>query len=222
VPPPAVQFALEKLTGILLSRDENDTASITFIADSTLVSYRRMIRVQLEASFPDRRLYSFHIDFEGSRNWLDEDEFLTEAKRCFDYWTGKLDVATCKISINEASAELLEQDRQSALDAEAKAAAETEDQAPILALKDQMLNEVRSGATFNKNHKEGSNTLMFTGSRFIRRDEGEDPGTEVYKTGEAFITAVRNFYDWESRRDIYPHRPPELDVWRYIITQLRR
>jgi hypothetical protein len=32
----------------------------------------------------------------------------------------------------------------------------------------------------------------------------------VFQTDEELLTCLRNFYDWESRRDTYPHRPPEL------------
>jgi len=31
---------------------------------------------------------------------------------------------------------------------------------------------------------------------------------------------LREFYDWWSRRDTFPHRPPELDVWRFMLGQM--
>ena len=41
------------------------------------------------------------------------------------------------------------------------------------------------------------------------------------RTDEEMIRFLRTHFDWESRRDTYPHKPPELDVWKYIERQLR-
>ena len=216
------KFQLEKLTGILLTRDLNDTSSVTYTANELFVSYRRILHIRLEAALPQQRLYSFRIDTEGDRNWLDEEEFIEETQRVFDYWSGKLNTDVDFFPWAEATAELLARDRQKAIEDEIAAASRTEDVVAITALQTHILASVRAGAIFTRSHKEGSNTLRFNGHRFERCDEGEDPGRESFESDQQFLTAVRNFYDWESRRDTYPHRPPELNVWQYIIDQLHR
>lgn len=220
-PPANAKFEIEKLTGILLERVKTETQTVAYFADSTLSYHRRQVHLRLEASCPGRRLYEFRIDFEGSRNWLDEDEFLKEARRVFDYWSAKLNLAPESTPPRDASAEFLEQDLKLTLEQESILANQTVDQAPILAIQNQVLAAVKAGATFSHHHKEGSNTLAYRGSRFMRIDEGEYNSTEAFPSEQAFLTAVRNFFDWESRRDIYPHAAPELDVWRYILNQLR-
>ena len=36
------------------------------------------------------------------------------------------------------------------------------------------------------------------------------------------LKCLRWFYDWEAQRDVYPHQKDELQVWRYILGQLRK
>jgi len=41
-----------------------------------------------------------------------------------------------------------------------------------------------------------------------------------FATDDEMLDCIRKFYDWDSRKDTYPHRPPELDVWKFIQRQL--
>jgi hypothetical protein len=95
-----------------------------------------------------------------------------------------------------------------------------EDPAPIAAIQQDILAALRAGKVFRTAHKEGGSTIFFRGSSYRREDYGEEPDRQTYPTEQALLVVLRNLYDWESRRHIYPHRPPELDVWNYIRNQL--
>ena len=140
----------------------------------------------------------------------------------FDYWCTKLKVPTEEIPWAQASPVLLEQEIRSTLSSEAEAASIREDQAPIVELQQKILAAIRSGYVFRQSHKEGSTLIYFNGTHFARRAEGEYPDYITYPTEAEFLTAIRHWHDWKARRDTYPHSPPELDVWRFIQSELMR
>ncbi len=175
-----LQFALEKMTGILMKRQDD-----VYSADDTLMYHRRILTV---------RRHSFQVDFEGPRNWIEENKFLEEAARMFSYWKEQLPHLT---SVPKEVGE---------------------DPAP---LKAQVLEMVRRGKYFRRCHKEGCNTLLCRGGRFLRVDEGDFEGQVEYAGEEEFLTAVRNFFEWDARKDIWPHVPPESKIWRCAIDQMQ-
>ena len=54
----------------------------------------------------------------------------------------------------------------------------------------------------------------------MREDFGLEESLTEFSTDGEMLTCLRNFYDWESRKGTYPHRPPELDVWKFIQREL--
>ena len=84
------------------------------------------------------------------------------------------------------------------------------------------LDALRSGMGFFSASKEGGSHLFFDGSVFRRKDYGDGPDwSAVYADDASMIDGLRRFYDWDARRDSYPHRKPDLEVWQYIHSQLR-
>ena len=64
------------------------------------------------------------------------------------------------------------------------------------------------------------NPPPFDGKTFVRSEYGEEESVSVLATDDETLDCIRKFYDWESRKDSYPHRPPELEAWRFIQGQL--
>jgi hypothetical protein len=218
--PLEVKFAIEKLCANLLKHDPKAPEYPAYICPNAGPLGEIFITLRLEAVFPTERLYSLHLAFKGSRNWLLEDEFLEKSKTVFDYWCSKLRVPTEEIPWPQASPVLLEQEIRSTLAAEDEIAARLEDPAPIAAVQQKILAAMRAGSVFRSSNKEGSTRIYFNGTNFARLDEGDYPDSIIYRTEAEFLTAMRHFHDWKARRDTYPHTPPELEVWRFIYSEL--
>ncbi len=220
--PLSVKFAFEKICANLLKHDPNSLDHPTYICPNAGPLGEIFITLRLEAVFLTERLYSLKLAFKGSRNWLLEDEFLKKSRDVFDYWCSKLRVPMSEIPWSQASPVLLEQEIRSTLAAEDEIAARLEDPAPIAAVQQKILAAIRAGSVFRSSHKEGNTRIYFNGTNFARLDEGDYPDSRIYATEAEFLTAMRHWHDWNARRDTYPHSPPELDVWRFIQSQLMR
>lgn len=219
--PFVVKHLIEQMTGTLLHRDLNDTGRLTYLGTSAAGNCKHSLLLRFEAVIESRNLYSFHIESTAPRQWVSEESLRRDANRASDYWSSKLNIPQQEIAWADASPALLLQRQQECLAMEAESARLVEDPKPIAAIQQDILAALRAGKVFRTSHKEGGTTLSFRGSSFLREDYGEEPNRRTYPTDEAMLVCLRNFYDWESRRDIYPHRPPELDVWNYIRNQLR-
>ena len=178
------------------------------------------IRLRFDAVIGSRNLYSIQLDSSAPRKWVAEETFVRETNRAYEYWSAQLPIAGGEIDWASAAPELYTQRKQECLNLESAAAAVVEDPAPIAAIQKAVLDSLRAGKVFRRAHKEGGSILSSRGSSFIQTNYGEEPGKVTYATGDEMLTCLRNFFDWESRRDTYPHRPPELEVWQYIQSQL--
>ena len=63
------------------------------------------------------------------------------------------------------------------------------------------------------------NTLRWYALR--RSEYGESDERQEFDSDEAFLARLREFYDYESRREWNPHVPPEIEAWRFIERQMR-
>ena len=222
--PWAVKHAMEKMIGVLLDRVAEDEALLTYSGRTSSAGEGRAFRLRFEAVIGERKLYSLQVQSEASRKWWTEEQFLAGAERAFAHWRGQLEVAAGEIDWDRASWERYRevQEESVAVAKEAEAGGRKEDPGPILELQKAVIAGLRAGQSFHSSHKEGWTSICFDGRTFIRFDEGENPKTERYSTEAKVLVSVRNFYDWETRRETYPHRPPEVEVWKYILKQLRR
>ncbi|MGC4056138.1 MAG: hypothetical protein QM757_45615 [Paludibaculum sp.] len=233
--PHEVKFEIEKLTGTLLARDAGRTERLTYEGDSNSGGTRRMLRLRYEAVTPRRpymsepwtdpreyrNQFTLRVEMAAPRKWVTEEAFQGNLNRAFEYWTLRLQCGSCG---NGWAAELKHfYDRQvsESLAREEDEAQKKEDPAAIAGIQHAVLSAMRSGRRFSTAHKEGGTILSFNGQEFLRADYGDEPGRWVYSSETEMLQVLREFYDWESRRDCYPHRPPELEVWRYIERQLR-
>lgn len=218
--PFAVKYLIEKMTGALLRRDDGEVDGLTYAGISDTGNRKCAIRLRFQAVIGSRNLYSLQLDSTAPRKWVAEEAFLRDTNRAYEYWSAQMEIAEGEIEWASAQPALHIQRRQECLDLESAAAAKVEDPAPIAAIQKAVLDSLRAGKVFRRAHKEGGTILSFRGSSFIQTNYGEEPGKVTYASGDEMLVCLRNFFDWESRRDMYPHRPPELEVWQYIQRQL--
>ncbi len=91
----------------------------------------------------------------------------------------------------------------------------------IRAIQQGILNGLRQGKSFSTAHHEGGTRIRLVGDVFVVADYGESEERAEFRSDESFLARLREFYDWESRRDWHPHPAPELEVWRFIEKQVR-
>lgn len=215
---PAVRIEMEKMTGVLMQR----TGDAKYHSDSKLVYVRRLIDLEFVARSPKRRLYKFTLNFEGDRKWIEEDKFHAEAKRISEYWGGKLTVASEPVMMSVMSEELKAEDMAAIEESErVKVPTEAELQA-VRALQMHVLSMMHQGKEFSRHHKEGFSILRYRNGKYEYVEGGEWESYKAYESEEAFLAGVRQYFDWEVRRPTYPHSPPEVEAWKYIIEQVRR
>ena len=221
--PLVVRVAIEKMTTTLLTRDEEPRRLLSYVGFTSASGSPRTVRLSLADALDGRRLYDFVIERTTPRRWISQARFAAECERSFASWCAKLHRAPGAVDAAIApSAEARAiADRSVAL--EDAAGRVVEDPGPVVAVQREVIDRLRAGWGFFDAHKEGGTHLSFDGSVFVRADYGEEPNLrQTYETEAGMLEALRRFHDWESRRDTYPHRPPEVDVWRYILAKMMK
>jgi hypothetical protein len=213
------KYFVEKVTGVLLSRDAS-LPVLTYRGMSSAGGDSRSVWLRHEAVIDARNLYSLDYECKAQRKWISEERFQIEAERRFAFLCSKLEVAR-KIDWSEASAALLDQRRSESIDREESEASVIEDPVPVAAMQRAVLDALRNGMGVFTAHKEGGTHIFFDGTAFRRLDYGEEPNAdETYSTDEAILSCLRQFFDWEARRPVYPHQPSELAVWTHVMSRL--
>lgn len=220
--PYVAKFALEKLTGILMARDASDAQHLSYSGTSIAGGHTRSLLVRFEAVIQGRNLYSLSIRTSALRKLETEEAFLKTARRTFEFWCEKLSIPESDIFWQERLSSLYEQRRSEALDAETAAAVPANTGIPVPALQQEILAAMRAGMTFFTANKEGGTHLKFDGKSFVRSDYGESTKLEVFNSDDAMLACLRSFFDWDSRRAVYPHHLPECEVWQYIRSRLKK
>jgi len=216
------RFETEKTLGLLLVRDETQTERLTYFGSDNPPSIGRDVWLRFEAALAKGNWYSLRVTAWVPKTWNTETEFNSYSDKAFETWTSSLQTAPTLGLLGDASQELYSQRVHDAIDEEARRASEKEDPAPVAALKQEILIELRNGASFRTAHHEGGTTIDFDGKTFVRSEYGEQTSTKVLATDEETLDCIKALYDWESRKDTFPHSPPELEVWRYIQRQLTK
>jgi len=232
-PPFQVKHEIEKLTGILLTRDLNNTARLVY-KGSAHGENSFELELRFEAVLPRvpyvmrpptereqfRNLYELRLSASAPVKWGTKEELEEDARRAFDYWSLRLQCTSRVRDFSGNSSLFYEQQVRESVEYEEAEARRVEDPEPILAIQKRVLMALRKGKQFRTAHKEGGSILYYNGTKFLREDYGEEPALREFATEDEMIACIRALYDWESRRDIYPHRPSELEVWTYIQRKL--
>jgi hypothetical protein len=220
--PLVVKYAIEKMTGTLLTRELADSQNLTYTGSSAGAGDPRCVSVRLEAVIDERNLYSLKVACSAQRKWTTEQRFFRDANRAFEFWCSKLSLSSSEIAWSDASPALLDQRQHDCVAREDALASVLEDPAPVIIVQQQVLAALRAGMGFFTAHKEGGTHLYFDGVVFRRADYGEEPNIdETYPDDAAMLVCLRQFFEWDARRDNYPHPVPNLAVWTYIQGRLR-
>ena len=215
-----VKFEVEKITGLLLRRDAGQAAKLTYSGSDIPPFIGRDIRLCFEAALPSGNWYSLQLSAWVPRTWYTEAEFRRNADTAFEFWTRKLQTVPSPGRLDSASRELYDRRVREAAEEESRLASLKEDPTPVSALKQEILAELRMGRSFRTAHHEGGTRIYYDGQTFICSTYGEEESLRVLGTEDEVLDCIRGLYDWDSRKESYPHRPPELDVWRFIQRQL--
>jgi hypothetical protein len=226
--PTAMKRRIETLTGQLLQREPLDLSlpTLRYAGRSSAAGHPSAVQLELvgvgAGSHSGRFLYALHNERSAPRRWEDEQRFTADCARRFAHWCAQLPLVADRQAWPHAPREALEQCVHDVVAAEDAAARVVEDMAPVVALQREVLDALRGGKVFFTAGKEGGSHLFFDGTVFRRNDYGEQPELSfVYADDAAMVDALRRFYDWDARRDSYPHPKPEREVWLYIRGQLR-
>ncbi len=229
------KYDVEKLTGILLELDRSSEGKLVYRGSSVVGVTRHTLELRFEAVLPRapyiikppdelrgyRNLFFLRAETSAPRKWETEDDVKAAAARAFEYWTLRLPCGSQLIDWADASRKFYEQQAKEAIDQELALAARIEDPKPIVALQKKVLAALRDGKSFRTAHKEGGTILFFNGKTFVKEEFGEEQSVTEFAADQEMLACIRQFYDWDSRKETYPHRPAELDVWKYILNQLR-
>ena len=220
--PWAVKHAVEKMIGVLLERDWEDGERLASRGRTTSGGEGRGFRLRFEAVLGNRKLYSLRVESTASRKWWTEEKFLEGAARAFSHWRAQLEAPVGAISWEDASWERYREVQEDSVAIAREAGGQRDDPATVLALQKSVIAGLRAGHSFHSSHKEGWTSICFDGRAFVRYDEGKHPKSERFSREAQLLACVRHFYDGESRQETHPHRPSEVEVWKYILKQLRR
>jgi len=215
-----VKFEIEKTARLLLARDAAQIAQLTYSGSDNPPYIGREVQLRFEAALPKGNWYSLHVSAWVPRAWYTEVEFRRNADRAWESWVRNLQTAPSLGLLDSASRELYDLRVREAVEEEARIASRKEDPAPIIALQQEILAELRKGRSFRTAHHEGGTSIYFDGKTYVCSEYGEVESLKALGTENEALGCIKELYDWESRKGSFPHHPPELEVWGFIKRQL--
>lgn len=178
------------------------------------------VELRLEAVYDTHNLYALEHEVAAASDPAREKQWGQNVRTAFDRWTSGLALTeTCPPCSPDRYRQVMEE--AIAREFELAHRVDPEEEAAILAIQEAILDALRRGKTFSTAHHEGGTNIRYLEAVFILQDFGESNAREEFADAGKFLARLRQFYDWESRRDCYPHAPPEVEAWRFIERQLR-
>jgi len=213
-PPHDIQFALERSLMTLFSvvmKDERLTMSAR--ANVTAAPYD--IELRFEAAMSLQNCYSLCVETSWARQATDNhDYFRKSADSWFSHWTRDF------MPANPPAAGVGLGTRYQKICAAALNAEAHLDSVP--ALKQAIIAAMKQGARFTTSHKEGGTNITWTAGHFTRSDYGDYPDHLIYASEDSFLQALRQFYDWDTSKNIYPKKVSDFQAWKLILRLLRQ
>jgi hypothetical protein len=155
----------------------------------------------------------YHLFMQLS--WTDtqpenHEHFLNSSHKWLDYWSRDLQSHSSASPDDQPSATLYQRYAAEVLNAEAQLA-------DISFVQQQILSALRQGATYSTALKEGGTCIGYRQDRYYREDFGESDATQIFTDESSFLTFLRQFYDWETSKSLYPDKASEEVTWRLIL-----
>ncbi len=213
-PPHEIQFVLERELMTLLP-PVLEGSRLTFRANGKVngVPYRVLLGFEAALLLTNH----YRLQFEASAADLSPTA-QTGQRKTLDGWID-LWVREFKITPTPNSGEGSVDRYQRLAEQALKAESHLHD---IPAIQQEILNALRSGATYSTAHKEGGTNIRFHCGQFVRADYGESNSVEKFRSEPAFLAFLRQFYDWETSRNTYPEKVSEYEAWKLMLRLLRK
>jgi hypothetical protein len=212
-PPHEIQFNLERQLMTLLPFSI-EAGQLVYRAKVKITGARYEFLLAFVAALPETNCYSLRVD----ASWADmpathHDYFSTESGSWFNLWTRDF-MRASPTPASEGSPARYQKLREAAVQAEAHlTSVATVQQAIVTAMK--------GGASFATAHKEGGTNICWREGKFIRADYGESEERKVFSGEAEFLKFLRQFYDWDTSKNIYPHKVSDFEAWKLILRLLR-
>jgi hypothetical protein len=212
-PPHEIQSALERDLMALLSATLHD-GRLVMGARVNVVGAVYLVELRFDAALPLENCYALRVETSWAEQPATHLEYYRKtAGSWFKFWTRGFTAADPP-GPEEGSAP-----RYQALCTAARQAEQAFDTVP--AIQQAIVTALKQGARFTTSHKEGGTNLFWNGQNFVRSDYGDDPAHRTFSDEVEFLSALRQFYDWETSRNVHPDRAPELVAWKLILRLVR-
>jgi hypothetical protein len=212
-PPQGIQFQLEGQLMILMP-PRIESEKLVCHGDAKVNGASYSFRLTYQAALPDVNCYSLRIDSSWAALPATHHEYYRRTSGSwFELWTREFQRASPP-EVGVGSAARYQLLSEAALKAEAQLNS-------VEAIEKAITAAMKSGASFSTAHKEGGTNLCWRNGRFLRSDYGESEERREFADEAEFLTFLRQFYDWETSRSVYPNKVSNLDAWRLILRLLR-
>ena len=198
---------------VLLTPTMQD-GSLTLATRAKVVGAVYVFELRFEAALPSMNCYSLRVETSWAEHAAThQDYFLKTSESWFRLWTRDFAPA------DPPRAEEGSVTRYAKL---CEAALKSEQHLDTIpAIQNAILAALKQGARFTTSHKEGGTNISWNGRCFVRADYGEDPDSQAFASESAFLAALRQFYDWEVSKSIYPDKASDFVAWKLILRLLR-
>jgi len=211
-PPQEILAVMEDNITKVFSTSTED-GRLAYAAQARVTGAQYAFELRFEAALPGVNAYSLRIDSSWSAMPASShDYFRKTGGGWIDFWTRSFKRDE-PVEAGEGSAEQYARLCDEALQSEARLGS-------VPAIQQIIIAGMKRGATFSTAHKEGGTILKWLDGCFIRSDYGEDPDLKKFADETEFLKSLREFYDFETSRAVYPDKVPEIDAWKLILRKL--
>ncbi len=212
-PPQEIQFALERDL-MTLFVPTMDNGKLNMKAEATVVGAHYFFELRFEAALLLKNCYSLRVETSWAKQAATHDDFYRKTSDSwFSFWTRDF-MAANPPAAAAGSAARYQKLCNSALKAEARL-----DTVP--ALQQTIVAAMKQGASFATAHKEGGTNIRWLNGIFVLADYGESEERKEFSNEAKFLTALRQFYDWETSKNVYPDKVSDFVAWKLILRLLR-
>lgn len=210
-----VKYDIEKRVRQLLSRDGEQPEALVYRGweRSYTTAGATTVELRLEAAYEFTNLYRLWVETTGPEDRMQEKKWEENLGHTLDRWLNGL------ARTDERAPGSAERYRQ-IVEQTVERGPDPQDPNEVRAIQAGILEALRRGSSFRTVHHEGGTNIRFQGAVFVFETYGESNDCEEFGTEEAFLTRLRSFYEWDARRDWYPHAPPEIEAWKFIERQM--